>query len=333
MFEAPTIWDAVFALAGLSAVVMLPFFLRRWWLERKKRVKTKREFFRTGKSLGLAEEETALLWKCAKSSKEPLSLFQNRQMFEECMGKLVREDTSYAEAVASLRRRLGFEDLPWFLPLRNSRDIQLYQTGFVASENTAYSSVVWEKNEVELHVALLEASTTFIRPGDRVKFSFLREDDGRYYFQSQVLRTYRDGNRLVLVLSHVEELSKIQLRGSQRWRVKLPCKLRLSAKEEQAVEGTVEDISLHGLRVCVQRYLQVQVGERVFVSFGLGSCHMEVAGIVRHVKSSTEKTCFGMKFEEVDSEQQECIRAFILDKQRELLKAYGADQLRGGFSS
>ncbi|MCX8163856.1 MAG: PilZ domain-containing protein [Aquificaceae bacterium] len=341
MFKTPSLSDVLFVLFGFSLAVGLLILLPYWWSRYKAKMDLKRDFFNMGKAFGLLESEIALLWKCASIAKEPVKILQAKVVFEKCINKLVREDISKIDVIAQIRKKLRYDTLPWFLPLSSTRDIDLYQTGFVTFESSAYGSAVWDKNELELHIALLDTPMQNIKPGDKVKFSFLREGDGRYYFQGEVLRTYRDGTKLVLVLYHTEQLSKIQLRESLRWRVKIPAKIYIYSDMTQALleepksvmEATIEDISTQGVRVCFYSYVEVKPEAKVFIHFELRSYSIKVNGTVKNIRSGTEKTCLGVKFDNITKAEEDYIRKFIIEEQRELLKAYKIGETKGGSSS
>ncbi len=341
MFRSPSLSDVLFVLLLFSLAVGFLIILPHLWSRYKAKLSLRKDFFNTGRSLGLETEEINLLWKCASTTKEPTKIMQAKKVFERCISRLVKEDASKIEMVTHIRKKLKFDSLPWFLPLSSTKDIDLYQTGFITYENNAYSSAVWEKNELELHIALLDSPLKAIQTGERVKFSFLREEDGRYYFQSNVIRTYRDGTKLVVVLPHTEQLSKIQLRESLRWRVRIPAKIHIyrnagifSLEEpEDLMEGTVEDISPQGIRLCLSSFIEVRVGERVYVYFELKSYPVRVFGTVKNIRSSINKTCLGIRFENLGKANEDYIRKFIIEEQRELLRAYKMGEPKEGSSS
>ena len=343
MFEAPSLSDVLTVLFILFLVVggiIFFYVLSKYRL----RLSIKRDFFITGRSFELKDEEMSLLWSCVSNLDEPQKVYVSKTLFEKCVSKIVRQDPSKIDMIGIIRRKLKFDFLPWFLPLSTTREIDMYQTGFIVYKNSSYSAAVWDKNDLELHIAILDASYPQISPGEEVKFSFLREDDGRYYFSAQVIRTYMDRSRLVLVLPHTENLSKIQLRESIRWRVRLPVKvlvvepsqiasLLLSEGLEGLIEGTMENISTSGARICFDRFMDVKEDSRVFVAFELKGIKIEAFGVVRNIKANPEKTCIGVKFENLSQEQEDAIRKFIIEEQREMLKAYKMGELKEGSSS
>ncbi|MEN3027807.1 MAG: PilZ domain-containing protein [Aquificaceae bacterium] len=340
MFETPSLSDVLFVFLGFSLAVGLLIILPYWWSKHKTGLELRKEFFNTGKNLGLSERELSLLWRCVKVAREPIKILQSKTVFERCVNRLVKEDLSRIESISQIRRKLRFDSLPWFLPLTTTRDIDLYQTGFITFEKFAYSSAVWEKSELELHLALLDLPREEIRTGSKVKFSFLREGDGRYYFQAEVLRTYQEGSKLVLVLPHTDRLSKIQLRESLRWRVKIPAKVYIYSDATSSLfevpgntlEGTIEDLSTLGVRVCFQSFVEVKLEDRVYIEFQLRAQTIKVTGSVKNARDSAEKTCIGVKFNNLSKMDEDHIRKFITDEQRELLKAYKIGETKGGSS-
>lgn len=334
MFEAPSLYDVLFIILGFSFAILFLIVLPYVWSRYKAKIHLKEEFIKVGKSFDLTDSEISLLWKGARLLKEPLKVFQNKAAFEKCIGKLVREGDAQTEVISQIRRKLSFEKIPWFLPLTTTRDIELYQTGFITYGNNAYSSAVWDKDEQELHIALLDSLTEIPKQGDKVKFSFLREDDGRYYFQAEVLRVYKDGIKTVLVLPHTEALSRIQLRESLRWKVKIPANVSIFHEGfEYTVEGVIEDISPKGVKVCLPGIVEVRVEDRLLVSFELKNISIEALGTVKHIRIISNKTCLGLNFLGLSSDMEDYIRRFIIEQQREALKLYKLGETKGDSSS
>jgi len=342
MFESPSISDILFVVIGFSLaiglLIVFPYMISKY----KAKASLKREFSSVGKSLGLIDSEITLLWKCASFSKEPIKILQSKAVFEKCVNKLVKEDISVIEMIPQIRKKLKFDSLPWFLPLSNTRDIELYQTGFLSFEGITYNSAVWDKSELELHIAILDTPIKLPKPGDKVKFSFLREDDGRYYFQAEVQRVYRDGSKIVLVVPHTDSLSKIQLRESLRWKVSIPAKVYIYSdniaptfveEPEDTMDGTIEDISTSGVRVCLSKLIDAKVENKVYIYFELKSLPIKVIGTVRNVRSTPERTCLGVKFDTLGKKEEEHIRKFILEEQRKTLKLYKTGEPTEGSSS
>jgi len=336
MFQ-PSLQDVLIVFLGLFVSVLvllvLPYFVSKHIKSRT----VKREFETVGKSLGLDEEEIRVLYECAHNLSEPTKLFYSKYIFEKCAGKLVKKNSENIPIIVSVRKKLKFEHLPWFLPLSTTRDIELYQTGFISYKGKSYSAAVWEKTEKELHIAILDRLEEVPGVGEEVKFSFLREDDGRYYFQEEVLNTYLESSKIVLVLPHTEKLGKIQLRESIRWKVSIPARVfffeRVVTPEEVSfmeeipneafVEGTIEDISTGGLRVCLKNLVEPKEGESLLIEFEWKNHYFgPILSEIRNIRITTEKICIGVKFLNLQKLQEEIIGKLILEEQREILRTY-----------
>jgi hypothetical protein len=63
---------------------------------------------------------------------EPNRVFYSKYVFERCVGKLLKERSDNIPIIVSVRKKLKFENLLWFLQLAITRDIEVYQTGFVS---------------------------------------------------------------------------------------------------------------------------------------------------------------------------------------------------------
>lgn len=340
MFQ-PDLGDILLVLFGFVAsllvLIVLPYTISKYLASRS----TRRGFEVIGKQMGLNKEEIALLYKCASTLEDPNKVFHSKYVFERCAGKLVKESSDNIPVVVSVRKKLKFEHLPWFLPLATTRDIELYQTGFISYKGKSYSAAVWEKTEEDLKIAILDRTSEFPQPGDRVKFSFLREDDGRYYFEVEVLNTYLEGGKVILVIPHTEKLSKIQLWESMRWKVSIPAQVfffnrKVPAEElslikelpdESFVEGTIENISTGGVRVCFKRFVSAKEGDSLLLEFEWkGQLFKNILAEVRHITGSTDRTCFGLKFLAFKKAYEDTIRKLIIEEQREALRAYKMDR-------
>jgi c-di-GMP-binding flagellar brake protein YcgR len=323
--------------ASVVILVALPYAISRYLASRSAR----KEFEVIGKQMGLNEEEIALLYKCASTLGDPNKVFYSKYVFERCAGKLVKESSDNIPIIVSVRKKLKFEHLPWFMPLATTRDIELYQTGFISYKGKSYGAAVWEKTEEDLKIAILDRIPESPQPGEKVRFSFLREDDGRYYFEAEVLNTYLEGGKVILVIPHTEKLGKIQLRESIRWKVSIPTRAfffnrKVKAEElslieelpeESFLEGTIENISTEGVKVCFNRFVSAKEGDSLLLEFEWkGEAFKNILAEIKHISGSTDRTCFGLKFLNLKKDYEDTIRRFIIEEQREALKAYKMDR-------
>jgi c-di-GMP-binding flagellar brake protein YcgR len=340
MFQ-PDLGDILLVLFGFVAsvlvLIVLPYAISKYLASRSAR----RGFEVIGKQMGLNEEEIALLYKCASTLEDPNKVLYSKYVFERCAGKLVKESSDNIPIIVSVRKKLKFEHLPWFLPLATTRNIELYQTGFVSYKGKSYDAAVWEKTEEDLKIAILDRAPEFPHPGDRVKFSFLREDDGRYYFEVEVLKTYLEDGKVILVIPHTEKLDKVQLRESIRWKVSISARAfffnrKVQAEElslieelpeESFLEGIIENISTGGVRVCFKRFVSAKEGDSLLLEFEWkGQLFKNILAEIRYIMGSTNRTCFGLKFLNLKKDYEDTIRRFIIEEQKEVLKTYKMDR-------
>ncbi len=348
MFKTPDLFDILTILFVLSfAIGMLIIF--PYYISKRARQKSAyKDFLEYAYSLGLTKEETELLWSCTKEmAYSPNKLLTSKPVFEKCVSLLVKKESSNIDLINTIRKKLHFDYVPWFLPMTTTRELDLYQTGFLTHQKEIYNAAVWEKDELSIHIALLDALKLDIKPGDTVKFSFTREDEGKYSFSGKVKEVYYDGYRPVIVLDHAEKLNKLQLRESIRWKVNLPAKvylfkekvntnaalLMLDTGDLESIEGRIENISVGGVRFCAKYIPEVFEDQVVVIVFDVDKRHLEAACTVRNRLALTNRYCLGLKFETLTEEEKDYINKFILEKQKEILKKYKTGEPIEDFSA
>ncbi len=157
----------------------------------------------------------------------------------------------------------------------------------------------------------------------------------------EVLNTYLEGGKVILVIPHTEKLGKVQLRESMRWKVSIPARVfffnrkvrteELSLIEELPdepfLEGTIENISTGGVRVCFKRFVSAKEGDSLLLEFEWkGQLFKNILAEIRHITVSTDRTCFGLKFLDSKKAYEDTIRKLIIKEQREALRAYKIDR-------
>ena len=330
MFKGPTGREiALFLLIlGITlTVISIPYL----WGKVSRMREVERAFFQRGRSLGLTEEEVRLLWTYAKKFPyDPQMIYENKTLFERVVSRIVHENLEGVRLIPSIRAKLRFDTLPWFIPLTNTRDIDLYQTGKIDVDGVYVDAAVWDKTETELHVVVLGPLPRAVRVGERIKFHFIRENEGRYSFESTVKDKYMEGDRLVLVLEHTDHLHRVQLRESLRWKVNVPVEFAVlkdvteeEVKRADLMTGRIEDISTKGVRICTENLLRPKEGEYVLMNFSLRNHRFEnIVGQIVNVRILQTQTCMGIKFLKIPRQEERVIDRYIMDEQRKLIKAY-----------
>lgn len=330
MFRGPSREEILvffLVLGTLLLVVSIPYLWSKIY-----RLKEVEGIFRSrGRSLGLTEDEIELLWRYVKALPyDPQMVYDNKALFERVVSKIVRSNLAGVRLIPSIRTKLRFDTVPWFMPLNTTRDIDVYQTGKLIVDDAYVDAAVWDKTETELHIVVLEALPRPIRVGEMVKFHFIRESEGRYSFESPVKDKYMDGDRLVLVLEHSETLHRVQLRESLRWRVNIPVEFALIGDvvvtEEEGLEflsGIIEDISTKGVRVCTETFVSPKEGDYVMLNFSIGEHRFDnLLGQIVNVRQMPGRTCMGVKFLKVSRQEETVIDRFIVEEQRKLIRSY-----------
>ncbi len=335
MFKGPSgreIFLFLIVLGVAFAVIFIPYF----WSKVSRMREIQSSFYSRGFSLGLSREEIDLLWKYAKKFPyDPQMIYENKSLFEKMVNRIVHQNISGVRLIPSIRAKLRFDTVPWFIPLSTTRDIDLYQTGSLIVDGTYVDSAVWDKTETELHIAVLGPLPRPVRIGEEVGFHFVREGEGRYSFTTRVIDKYTEADRLVLVLEHTGDLKRVQLRESLRWKVGVPVEFAIVDKlEEQEgqiqefVVGKIEDISTKGARICTEELLSPKEGMFVLMRFSIGSHNFDnLLGEVVNVRNFQSQVCMGVKFFKLSRQEERIIDRFIMDQQRKLIKAYKVGEL------
>ena len=330
MFRGPTSKEILifFIVLTVTAVVISVPYL---WSRFSRAKEIEKAFFARGRSLGLTDEEIRVLWKYAKDFPyDPQMIYENKPVFEKTVSKITRKDIGEVHLIPHIRAKLRFDTVPWFIPLTSTRDIDLYQTGKVVIDGTYVDAAVWDKTETELHVVILQSAPRTVRVGEKIRFHFIRENEGRYSFETTVKDKYTEGDRLVLVLEHTDDLSRVQLRESLRWKVNVPVEFAIVkditeefTQEATFMSGVIDDISTKGVRICTEEPIKPTEGAYIIMNFSLDDQHFEnLLGQVANVREHKSRVCMGVKFLKVSRQEEKAIDSFILEEQRKLIKAY-----------
>lgn len=82
--------------------------------------------------------------------------------------------------------------------------------------------------------------------------------------------------------------------------------------DETTLTGTVEDISVRGLRLCTASPCEFSVVTKLRVFFKLKNQSVEVLGVVRNVSMLGDRACVGVSFENIGDREEELIRRWAL---------------------
>ncbi|HEK25018.1 MAG TPA: PilZ domain-containing protein, partial [Hydrogenobaculum sp.] len=212
--QAVNIWysssnttNIIIVLWMLLVVIFLFFLLPYAIVEIKKRNKIKEEFFKKAKEYGLTDLEAELLWRYSSDYRWNIALvFNNKKVFEIVASKILRKDMTYSKLIDEMRHKLGFDRIPWFLPISTTKDIELYQSGKILFNERQYDGVVWDKDEKYIYLALYNINESPIKIGDVITFSFITQDYVQTSFSSKVVGISEDSGRILYKVEHSDKV-------------------------------------------------------------------------------------------------------------------------------
>lgn len=251
----------------------------------------------------LTREEWELMSGCG-----PETALWSRSSFEECVSRLLKKNPSpeLAEVLYRVRKKLGFELVPGFLPLYSTKDLDLYQPVSILMGGKEYRALLWKREKEGLSFMLFDKTPVEITPGSTLEFQILREDDGRYRFSQTVREVSEEHGNVVITVPCTERLRRVDLRESPRWKASIDAKCEFTGGK--VLDGLITDISTRGLRVCFHGVFDVLPGACLRVRFSLGSYSMNLPSTVRNVYITREQTCAGLQFDEISDRDEEMIR-------------------------
>lgn len=342
--QAVNIWysssnttNIIIVLWMLLVVIFLFFLLPYAIVETKKRARLKEEFFKKATEYGLSYLEAELLWKYSSDYRWNIALmFNNKKVFDIISSKILKKDMTYSKLIDEMRHKLGFDRTPWFLPISTTKDIELYQSGKIIFNERQYEAVVWDKDENYIYLALYNVSSSPIKIGDYITFSFTTQDYVQTSFTSKVVGISEDAGKILFKVEHSDKITRIPVRDAVRIELSLraymylPTKDELDAyekeqilpepEEDKLIEGTIKDLSIGGARFCTSASLQEF--QKIFIKFHIYDKDLLIAGEIRNKFDAVDHYCYGIKFDTIGKEQEDYIRNYIVEQQRLLVKSY-----------
>ena len=315
---------AIFSFIGV--VIFGAYFLRGWLLQ----VRQKQHFINTAKSLGLTEEEAEILWEYAKKlDRDPYLTLEVKPTFEKVIDEYIKNTPNFKEdMIRHMRKVLGFDVVPPFMPLSSTKDIDLYQGGNLTIEKGVYPVALVDKDELYMYWAILDAKPP-IKKGETIKISFLRRDDAIYSFEGTVEDVFEEKGRLVLKIPHTLNLARLQRRKEVRLKVKVPVKVYIKTKDGELLtyETETEDISATGLKFCVPKsedklLANLKLSEEIELEVDIKGTKVKTLAVIRNISDKDKYQCYGVEFKELDKKDKAFLNEFIQEKQMELIKQY-----------
>ena len=321
--HAGTILLFVLLLVGIILFFILAGLIREYL--RTKRLKE--SFFREALERGLTEQEATILWVYSqKLGRDPFLSLEFKAPFEKVVDLYMRTDPNpNEELIQDMRTKLGFDYVPYFVPLVCTKDIELFQPAKLYTPNNArYEIALFDKDERYMYWAVIDDRRPENITGQKVTVSFIRKGDGIYKFESTVERTFVENGKFIIQMPHTFEMTRYQRREYARVEVEIPAQLGVYDKESQQVnwyEAEIVDISAGGAKVCVsleELSKELLPTTQVILKFSLNGKHYTLKGLIVNVYPRRHTTCYGVRFEEIKPEDQKSIHDFVKKEQQKL---------------
>ncbi len=313
----------VIVLFSLIALSLFIGYKLKLYLEEKR---LKDIFIDYAKNLNLTEDEAELLWSTAKElNRDPYLALEIKQTFEKIIDHYVRNNPDFdEEKIRKIRKKLGFDYVPPFVPLTSTKDIELYQTATLSSKQGRFNVALVDKDELFSYWAVLDPIPVRIQKGEKVSISFLRPDDAIYTFEEEVEDIFKDKGRTVIKLPHTFNLIRTQRRKEVRIKEQLPVEIHV---EDEVIQAYTEDISIGGLKFCLKKAEngisnKLSVGKYIYLRLKVQNKLIIAEGKIRNMLEKEDKVCFGVEFINLDKEYEEFLNDYISQKQLQLIKEY-----------
>ncbi|RUM48574.1 MAG: PilZ domain-containing protein [Hydrogenothermus sp.] len=290
----------------------------------------KAHFIKTVVDLGLKEKEGEILWEYSKKlDRDPYLSLEVKATFEKVIDEYIKENPNFDEnMIRDMRRALGFDSIPPFMPLVSTKDIEIFQNGTLLFEGKSYPVALTDKDELYMYWSILEGNPT-VKEGQTVKITFLRQEDAVYVFEGEIIETFIDMGRKVIKIPHTFNLVRNQRRKDIRIKAELPVNIKLIDENGNIVsfEALTENISTSGFKFCLSKadeeFVQkLSINQEIETYIKISEETINVKGIIRNIQNRDSKICFGVEFKEIDKKDEAFLGQFIQDKQMELMKKY-----------
>jgi len=291
--------------------------------------KLKNSFIKEALERGLTEEEAEILWTYSrKLGRDPFLTLEFKAPFEKVVDLYLKTDpNAKEELVVEMRKKLGFDYIPYFVPLTCSKDIELFQPAkiFLPGDRKV-DAALFDKDEKFMYWAILD-DTTVVPPnivGETVKIQFIRKGDGIYTLEGKVVDIIRENDKTILKIPHTFELSRYQRREYARVEVEIPASIGIYDKQEDKIvwiQAEIVDISAGGVKICIPLSTfnkEIPHMTEVLINFTLNGKRLSLKGTVVNFYPRRSTNCYGIKFEDIKPEDQKFIHDFVKKEQQRL---------------
>lgn len=302
-------------------------------LSRKHREKYKyTEFVKFAKEKELSESEYKILWDYSlKLDRDPFLSLEFKSPFEKVVDLYIKENPQFDEnLIKDMRKKLGFDYLPYFVPITTTKDIDLFQEGTlkISGMARAYRVALYDKDELYMYWVIIDSSGgANLSKNDEIKINFVRKSDAAYVVEAKVDDVFSENGRIIVKVPHTFEFTRIQRREYPR----VECDIDAIVGKEvegklQWVEAKIMDISPSGAKVCINSEekdrLGLKITDSIVIKFTLSDKDMLQKAEVVNIYEKQKVLCYGVKFLDIKDNVQRDIFDFVKKQQQNLAKLY-----------
>jgi len=313
----------IFMLVLVSFILFL--FLLGLLREYYKKIRLKEYFLKEALEKGLTQEEAEILWKYSMElGRDPFLTLEFKAPFEKVVDLYLKLDPNASEEIVrEMREKLGFDYVPYFVPIVSTKDIELFQTGkLYIEEGRAYEVSLFDKDEYYMYWAVIDRRKAPNLKGEKITISFIRKGDGIYKIEGTVVDMYEERGRQIIKIPHTFEFTRYQRREHARVEVELPAKVGIVQEgETEWIDGEIVDISAGGAKVCInlENYQkELKPLTEINLNFKLNGREFHLKAEVVNVYEYRHSNCYGVKFKEISPEEQKFIHDFVKKEQQRL---------------
>lgn len=290
-------------------------------------------FFSFAQERGLSTGETGILWDYSnKTEVDPMLILEFKSPFEKVVDLYVKTDGNADEKlVQTMRKKLGFNNNFYFIPLSLTKDIELYQSAKVAIDGRrVVDAALYDKDEKYMHWLLLDIEHASIVPEkSRIKITFLREGDAIYAFGSQIERIIQDRHKTIIKIPHTFELTRNQRRELSRASTDMPAFIGVAKETEGDAEiiwysGRIVDISAMGAKFRIPPEMneeyKIKLNEELEIKFEADKNQITSKAKIVSVGEEETATYIGLEFLDMKDALQGQIFKYVLNEQKKLVQ-------------
>lgn len=323
----------IFLLIFLIIVILFAILMGN--LSKKLKAKKHYEdFLKYAKEKNLNDKQIEILWNYSKDmGRDPFLSIEFKSPFEKVITHYIKENPDFDEnLIKDMREKLGFDYVPYFVPLTSTKDIELFQGGTLkTSDGRNYSISLYDKDELYMYWIVTDKSIPNLSIGDTVKISFIRKSDAAYNLEGPVEEIINENGKFIIKIPHTFELIRIQRREYPRVEVDLEALVGKIIKEENQdilawVEAKIMDISPAGAKICLnpedKDKLKIRIGDKIILSFTLLDKDIQEEAEIVNINEKQKIICYGVKFIDIKESQQKHIFEFVRKEQKRLIEMY-----------